>query len=797
MTISSLTTQISHWANQTVSITIQKKSLILNIGETQFILSGKNDIDEQNLKIEFLPNNGFQIKNRREGLACFLETDPFNYSNKTVFTRGVFPKDTDVVENLHVFSTSEPLNLLLLTKYPKLKKVSVHNSETSDVFPVLPNLEALQIQHCDDLIDLYNIEQCTELLALKIQWCSSLKVLPKIVSPKLKILSVEWCQQITSLFPLDFPELEYCSFIATNHDDFSALANCHNVKNLIISWFKRDVTLPNLSECKQLTVLHLRSLGRVSELPALAQDSILEELDLSDMFQLKNLSLPVLPMLKTLHADGCRDLKTVDISNVSTLEHLSLLRTPTLEKLDGLALNPLLENLELSDSQDLLSLADLTNHPNLRSISLNNCQSLQELPELHKVPNLESLQIYNCTELAEVKSKRNENLKILRIGGCRSIKRIPSFDNFPSLEILLIAWFHSNTPIKNVATLKQLRELRLSGHLGLRFLNLHGLNQLEKIDCSRCHHLETIEGSDCVSLRKLIAEECHSLRRLSGFEKIQSLEEVVLSNCQTLEEIDLIYYQPKLLVLDISGCQSLKKMPAFHDKTLQSLKVLNLSNRPYPTDLSKIVAPYAGIEVLNIESVTQIYEFSPLINLPNLKELHGLSVADRDNVLCQIFLRYGNIGAISSHISSFFQSLPKSDHISEFAKNIISALDLTDAPLKRWQELFELLQKKERFSLGDSPVTEGVWTFFFNLLEQQRFPNLKLGDLFSSKVNFEQEGNCLRGFLTILNEDNTFKKDDAALLLEQTYLQSSPVQQRLYEVLRANWTQYLPVIDKT
>ena len=76
MTIALLTTQISHWANQTVSITILEKNLILNIGETQFILSGKNNIEERYLNIKFLPKNGFQVKNKRENLACFLKEDP-------------------------------------------------------------------------------------------------------------------------------------------------------------------------------------------------------------------------------------------------------------------------------------------------------------------------------------------------------------------------------------------------------------------------------------------------------------------------------------------------------------------------------------------------------------------------------------------------------------------------------------------------------------------------------------------------------------------------------------------------
>lgn len=796
MSLSSLKIQLSQWANQNISLEIQGKNLLLYIGDTQFILPSQTEIDKDFLSLEFLPNDGFQIKHQNIPLACFLEKNVHSYSNHTVFSRGVFPRYSETVESLHFFHTNQPIELSWLAQFPNLKDVSIHHSKTSAVFPAISKLRSLHVQYCNELIELNNLEHSKDLIEFKIQWCSSLKHLPRFLSSKLEILHVEWCQQVSSLFDLNLPNLKQCSFVSFNHHDFQALSQCNQLEYLNISWFKRALYLPNLSDCQALKTLHLRSLSQTTNLPILPKDSLLEELDCSEMYQLKSLSFPPSSKLKSLYADGCRELEIVDLSSLPNLEFLSLLRVPALEEIEGLDSTPHLKKLDLSDSKDLLDLENLMDHPSLQNLSLNNCSSLQTLPPLDAIPHLQSLKIYNCNELMSLRSSKNENFQHLQIGGCRSLKQIPDLLNFPNMLTLAIAWFHGSTPIKNVSSLKNLKELRLSGHSGLRSLQLHGLKQLEKIDCSRCRHLEILESSECENLHKIIAQECDSLRNLLGFERIQSLQEVILVNCQSLENIDFIYYQPQLQVLDISGCQSLRKTPSFHDETLESLKILNLSNRPYPTDLDKLVSPSVGIEVLNIEGTKQIYDLSPLINLRFLKELHGLTHSEKDNILCQIFLKFRNIGAISAQLQSFFKSLPKSNQLANFARNVIQAMDLASSPLEKWKEMFAILQKKERFSLGDSPITEDLWRYFFHLLDRQRFADLELKDFFSSQINFEQEGNCLRGFLFVLFDDSHFEKEEAALILEQTYLQSSPIQQHLCQVWRDRWKAHLPHIDK-
>ena len=797
MSTQSLKTEISAWANQNISLNIQGKNLLLYIGETYFVLSGLTDLDEEKLFIEFLPNDGFQLKHHTELLACFLDLSPYSYSNHTVFSRGVLPEITDKIENIYLFHTRKKVDLSIFSQYRGLKRLSIHHATTSAILPALPTLEVLHLQYCKELVEVDKIERSLRLRSLKIQWCSSLKILPKLLPSGIETLSIEWCQELPSLFPLSLPHLKHCSFVSLNHADFRQLADCHLLEYLNISWFKRKIQLPDLSACLTLKTLHLRSLSQNKMLPRLSQNGSLEELDCSEMYLLQKIDTAHSPKLKTLSADGCKNLEYLNISSLQSLEHISLLRVPALETIQGFETNTSLRELELSDSKDLLELEGLRNHPNLRRLSINNCSSLQVLPRLDTLPKLQSLKIYNCNELSSLQSEKQIELKNLLIGGCRSLKQIPALENLPSIETLAIAWFHGSTPIRNVSILKNLREIRLSGHSGLRSLQLQGLNQLRIINCSRCRHLERLETSDCIQLTTITAQECHSLRRLSGLESIQSLQEVILSNCQALENIDFIYYQPSLQVLDISGCQSMRKTPSFHENTLQSLQRLNLSSRPYPTDLSKLVSTYSGIEELNIEDTTQIYDLSPLTKLRNLKALYGLSSVERDNVLCQVFLNFENISAISAHLAEFFTSLRQGIEISTLAYNIIEAMDLAYSPLDKWKELFVILQKKEQFSIGDSPVTQTLWYHFFRKLDQQQFPELKLQDFFSSQISFDQEGSCLRSFLDVLLDDSNFDKEESAVILEQTYLQSSPLQQQLYQVWREHWKTNLPGVNKT
>lgn len=795
MSLSSLKIQISEWAGQNISLVLQDKKLLLSLRETDFVLEHPIELDESCLTIEFLPNDGFQIKHQRKPIACFLENSPYAYANHTVFSRGVFPERSEKIEALHFFDTQNEIELSELTQYENLKQLSIHHSNSSTVLPILPKLESIQLQHCEDIIEVYNLEKSEHLSLLKIQWCPSLKILPRILPPKIDTLYLEWCQQLSNLCDLTIPDLRYCSLVSLNHSNFSALTGCTKLETLNISWFKRELILPDLSRCLKLRKLQLRSLPQTRALPLLPENGVLAELDCSEMDLLEKLCLQSAPTLQSIYADGCRKLETLDIRNLTKLRLLSLLRVPVLEKIIGLETACNLQELDLSDSKDLFTLEGLNNHPKLQKLSLNSCISLQALPSLEAMPCLESLKIYSCAELSQLRSERNERLQTLMIGGCRSLQEIPDLAHLPNLETLAIAWFHGNSPIRNISVLKKLRELRLSGHSGLRSLQIHSLTFLEKLDLSRCRHLENLETSNCLMLQKIIAQECHSLRNLLGLEKVQSLQEVILSNCQSLENIDFIYYQPQLQVLDISGCQSLKKTPFFHELTLQSLKILNVSNRPYPTDLSKFVSDFVGIEILNIEGTSQIYDYSPLIMLRNLKELHGLSPSEKDHIFCQIFLKFGNIGAISSHLQQFFISIERSTHLHQFARDLIEAMDMADSPLEHWKTLFNILQKKERFSIGDSPITETLWQLFFQKLDQQNFSAFKLKNFFSSHSNFEQEGNCLRSFLFVLFEDSRFDREEASLLLEQTYLQSSPIQQRLYQVWRDRWRVHLPDIE--
>jgi hypothetical protein len=119
-------------------------------------------------------------------------------------------------------------------------------------------------------------------------------------------------------------------------------------------------------------------------------------------------------------------------------------------------------------------------------------------------------------------------------------------------------------------------------------------------------------------------------------------------------------------------------------------------------------------------------------------------------------------------------------------------MDILQSPQIIWSTLLLVLQKKERYSLGDSVVSEDIWKLFFSMLNKQPFPNFKIAQFLSQRIDFANEGNCIRGFLHVFCHDHIAIDPDIALFLEQNYLETEPLYQNIYQIWRRKWLQFLP-----
>ncbi|XP_074359275.1 TMV resistance protein N-like isoform X2 [Apium graveolens] len=492
----------------------------------------------------------------------------------------------------HVFKKLKTLNMsysqdLITTpnfiKLPSLETLNLEycNSlkEVHMSIGSLVRLDSLNLEGCKKLRNLPDtICNLRALKVLNISKCNGLEALPIQLGNIKSLIKLNADGLSVSKLPNSTGHLtELVELCLNNNENLKALPD--SICN------QRSLEILNIADCNSLEALPA-SIGNLESLKKIIMDGLtISKLpdSIGSLTKLVELDISNNEKLETLPDSICnlRSLEILNIADCSSLEALPLQlgNIKSLKKLsaDGLSLSKLpdstghltkLVELCLNNNENLETLPDsICNQRSLEILNIADCSSLEALPV--SIGNLESLKkivmygltisklpdsIGSLTKLVELDLSNNENLETLpdticnltaletlNIWQCSKLETLPDelwkitslrkiYANFTSQLIEL-------PDIGSSQTALALQELNLSfsGITALP-LGLRQLSNLQSVELSYCPYLLGIPKLP-PTLKQVKASGCQSLARLPNLSNLKHLEELCLSNCLLLTEI--------------------------------------------------------------------------------------------------------------------------------------------------------------------------------------------------------------------------------------------------------------------
>ncbi len=704
-----------------------------------------------------------------------------------LFTKIIRPRQARIDTIVH-YKNATPLT----TQSLEQSKVTDHwliQATTEEALTIPNHIEQLNIRRCSQLTKLSGVSKDSTLHTLHLEWCTNLTEIVKINAPNLRELYVHWCGSLFELPTLYGCSLKKLSIQACQQlKSIPTLEQCPNLETLQLCWFSHPIELPTLKSCKHLRFMTLRAMKHMRSLPAHCVD-FLEAIDVAESESLTEMNI-VGQRLRTLIADGCTALETVDVTSSPKLQHLSLARVSKLQRIRGLVENHSLQSVQISEAPTLSDLDGLETNFELRDLTLVNCVELTHLPKWRRLIQLRELTIYGCKKLESLPTWILPSLEILRIGGCDAMTKLTTLKQFPNLKIFKWSSFKGMESTIDVSDLIHLEELTVTGHPTLNsIIGLEKIQRLRHVDFSRCRSLESIANlENSVGIRSINIQGCRSFLQLPPLFQLEYLEELQLSHCHNLRRLDCLYYHPHLKLLNISHCPSLERLPLLHRGTRESLRQIFCSNLPQPIDLSKLLGStlHPHLEAIHLEG-SNIITLTPLLGCRNLKEVTGLDPIDQWMLMLNIAIRRRDKKWIERHWTNCLQHL-NTTNTEQMATACIDALQLVQKNLMN-QTLFAKFRSIEHASSGDSLISAPIWEKFFLWLHRKNL----LHDLFTPllttktlKIDLMREENWFPVLIDVCRKKSLSKKD--AILLEEIYQVSLFKNTPMYDHLRSKWS---------
>ncbi|XP_057745763.1 putative disease resistance protein At3g14460 isoform X2 [Arachis stenosperma] len=353
--------------------------------------------------------------------------------------------------------------------------------------------------------------------SVSLEYCKNCYMLPSLGQlPSLKSLRIK-----------GFLELKRIGdeFYKSDSDHHSSPTPFPSLENLVFDympcWEEWHVPDPKafpqlkklrIANCPMLNgifwrrVSSLSDVSKVGKLEFPQQKYDLVELIICFCDSLTSLWLDVFPNFKDLLISKCRNLESVSISE---------------------APHAALQRLKISGCSKLVSFAgEGLAAPNLTHLRITDCYKLEALPrDMNSLlPSLHSLKIYGCPNICRLpKGGLPPNLKSLGVEFCEQQMRDLSWiANLHALTHLTIRGFYCDN-------IKSYPEVGSLPHLpSLTTLKILGFNNLETLECNELLRL--------TSLQQLFISLCSKLENMEGEKLPPSLLLLEVFHCDLLGE---------------------------------------------------------------------------------------------------------------------------------------------------------------------------------------------------------------------------------------------------------------------
>ncbi|CAN1729186.1 Disease resistance protein L6 [Linum perenne] len=507
------------------------------------------------------------------------------WSNRDALDMLTNGEGSDHVEALRVDleGIDEELTNHEFKKLSSLRYLEVWNGRLVGNFKgVLPNLCWLRLHRCDSVPTDLNLKKTVILgledCSLSDGWRGWNQIK---VAGKLKVVNLTWSYDFKKV-----PDLTSCRGLELL--DFSECRQMRgeldigNFKNLRLLGARKTQITRLKGEIGMLQNLQKIDVGGSSlvEIPVgISKLTSLESLDLVLTDSRK-------PQLTEMLPNG---LKSLAISSFSRLPNLTNLNKLTrlhmyeigIREIPGLGELKVLQTLLITDAPNLENLDGLENVLLLAELSVRSCCILGEIPSLANLTKLQKLSIVRCGLLTEIHGL-GESLSYLAIRWCCSLGDIGALDSIVKLETLILTQVQLRKLLPpSLSMLTKLRSLTIEegdcrNQIPLTaFPDLSDLTNLRELEIQSCKELTEVTGFNRLeSLELLVIWRCSSLRKLSNLSGLRKLNKLDLSGCMQLTDVIGIDRLESLEDLCMYGCESVKELP-----NLSGLKNLRLFNQ--------------------------------------------------------------------------------------------------------------------------------------------------------------------------------------------------------------------------
>ncbi|CAK9176457.1 unnamed protein product [Ilex paraguariensis] len=364
--------------------------------------------------------------------------------------------------------------------------------------------------------------------------------------------------------------------------------------------------LPRLHE---LTMVHCPKLEEFTHFLVSLQVLELGDCDMLVTLLKGGITPRHLSHLQCLHVEGCSQL-------VCLVEEAQMLHCN-------------LESLEVHDCDRLERLpTGLKNHTSLKMLTIRKCPKLVSFPEASLPPMLRSLSIRDCSSLESLPNY-NSCLEELHLWNCSSLRSLP-MDTFPST--IKSIYIKDCMNLDSISEMKiELDCFRISDWPNLELLRVFAPDFSYVLSYNIGLSFPPGSGLLTPNLRRLSIKGMANDISLKGkFESLTSLEELSMSDCQSLGSFPDGNLPPNLTKLQINRCGKLKPLSEWGLHRLSSLRTFLMMD-VYPelrSFLDEGLLLPSSVKSLVIASMPNLKS----LGLQNLSSLNYLEIFDCPNL---------------------------------------------------------------------------------------------------------------------------------------------------------------------
>ncbi|GMY29955.1 putative disease resistance protein At4g19050 [Fagus crenata] len=531
-----------------------------------------------------------------------------------------------------------------------------------------------------------------------------------------------------------------------------SLSEIHNLQFLVLRGCDQLGSIDQIKEFEHLTVLEISGASSLKNI----EDDFFEKMKRLRSLNLSGLQVQSLPSSlfkltepRLLILRECPKLKTLpNLKKFENLEVLDLHGCTSLNEIKDKCLSSLQKLQMLDLSQTKINHLPILKTLKLTQLILRDCKGLSRLCKLESLTDLQILDLSSTTALKQMRDdslNKKDKLKILNLSKSVIDKLRPSSSQFQVLDLLDLSECVVEIPENTFKGMKQLRHLNISntnivklpslselGNLRQLFLRhcplkelpkTEGLKRLQELDLSNASSLVDFQDKSfehLVYLRDLNFSNT-KIKILPSIAKLKNLRKVLLQNCGDLTELLLSKELEKLEELDLSGCTALKEIEANVLENMVHLRSLNLSG-------TSLKLPQMSKLTNLIELSIQGCKFSDSEpDLGNCTKLEVLDLSETDIQSLPSLENFGNLRDLKLRGCSGLKKL-----LSLKSATHLEVLDLWGTGIKEWTGITEF----------PSDISELTRLKHLDLPDLKDFRSLNWGEIkhLPEELNWDQCG---------------------------------------------------------